>query len=129
MQLKTKKCKLGELVGTRNQQGQKELYKKMYRNINEWDKVYQITTQVIRPMDEIIKTHDDKLKQFLDDIKKDQSKTQEIDAAYLAMLNTEIEFKLAVLSEEDAKQAGLNPNELAAIWDFVDFEKPKKEKK
>ena len=58
-----------------------------------------------------------------------QAQTQEIDAAYLAMLNTEIEFKLAVLSEEDAKQAGLNPNELAAIWDFVDFEKPKKEKK
>ena len=119
MTLKNKKEQLGTLVNRPNFQGNINLYFRMYAVITDWDRVLQIEDRVIAPLEKIQATHDKKLKQFQAEIEKDKSKEAEINKAYSDMLNTEQEFKLAVIDEADAKKAGFNVFEYRQIKEFI----------
>ena len=119
MTLKNKKEQLITLVNRIGYQGSINLYYRLYTGITEWDKVMQLESQVIGPLEKIQATHDKKLKQFVADIEKDKTKDPEINKAYNDMLQTEVEFKLAVVSKEEAQKAGFNVLEYRLVKDFV----------
>ena len=119
MTLKNKKEKLATLVNRINYQGSINTYFKMYAGITDFDKVMQLETQVIEPLEKIQATHDKKLQQFQADIEKDKSKEAEINKAYFDMLQAEVEFKLAVVSQDKIKEAGFNVFQYRLVKDYV----------
>ena len=120
MTLKNKTLKLRELIDMN------PLIRKFYKGVNEWDKVKQLAEQVHRPINDLLKAHDDKLEQFREDVKANPDRGKEIDEIYLKMLNSDVEIKLAVITEDEVKGSGLKADELAFMYEYVTFEKPKK---
>ena len=113
MTLINKKVTLAELLNT------KELYFRIYTQVTDFDKILQLESQVIEPIDKILKAYDKKYKQLQDELHKDESKKPELDKTLNEILNTEVEFKLAVVSQEEVKKAGLNVFEYRLIKDIV----------
>ena len=118
MTLKNKKTTLAELLRT------KDVYFRLYAQITDFDKVLQLENQVIEPIEKIVKAHDKKLEQFREELKKDETKKADLDKAYNDMLQAEVEYKLAVVSQEEVQKAGFNVFEYRIVKDIVETPKP-----
>ena len=123
MTLKNHKITLQELLDKQH------LFNNFYRGVQDWDRVMQVAEQVLSPIRKMIKTHDEKLKQFRDDSKAAPEKAKEITKVYQDMLDSTVELKLAVITEEEAQRSALTPGELAEMLEFVQRDKKQKPEK
>ena len=113
MTLKNKKITLSELLRV------KDIYFRLYQQVTEFDKVLQLETQVVEPIDKILKAYDKKYKQLQDELEKDKSKQAELDKTLKEILSTEVEFKLAVVSKQEAERARFNVFEYREVKDII----------
>lgn len=121
MTLTNKKLTLQQLLNF------EPLYHKFYKGVQEWSRVMQIAEQVLTPIKTITKTYNSKLEQFREDVRNDPSKQQALDKALMEMLSSDVEIKLAIITEEEAQRANLNPSELTELLPYIKREKkPKK---
>jgi hypothetical protein len=122
MTLTNKKLTLKQLIDYEG------LYHKFYRGVQEWSKVLQLAEQVLTPIKVITKAYNDKLEQLQEELRKDPSKQLELDRVLNEMLKSDVEIKLAIITEEEAKRSGLNASELTEMLPYIKRDKPDKTK-